>query len=51
MNLLHLCFVCGVATDTEVLPIWREVAQAPTKGAPLFIFNQYLWAGREVCRR
>ena len=32
-------------------PIWREVAQAPTKGASLSILNQYLWAGREVCRR
>ena len=51
MKLLHLRFVCGVATDAEVPPIWREVAQAPTKGASLSILNQYLWAGREVCRR
>ena len=40
-----------MATDTEVLPIWREVAQALTKGASFSILNQYLWAGREVCRR
>ena len=51
MNLLHLSFVWGVDMDAEVLPIWREVAQAPTKGAALSILNQYLWAGREVCRR
>ena len=51
MKILHLRFVCGVATDAEVLPIWREVAQAPTKGAALSILNQYLWARREVCRR
>ena len=51
MNLLHLRFVYGVATDTEVPPIWREVVQAPTKGASLSILNQYLWVGREVCRR
>ena len=49
MKLLHLRFVCGVATDAEVPPIWREVAHALTKGAALSILNQYLWAGREVC--
>ena len=26
MKLLHLRFVCGVATDAEVLPIWSKVA-------------------------
>ena len=51
MKLLHLRFVCGVATNAEVPPIWQEVAQAPTKGASLSILNQYLWAGREVCQR
>ena len=50
MKLLHLRFVCGVATDAEVPPIWREVVQAPTKGAALSILNQYLWAVTEVCR-
>ena len=49
MKLLHLRFVFGVATDAEVPPIWREVAQEPTKDATLSILNQYLWAGREVC--
>ena len=39
MKLLHLRFVCGVATDVEVPPIWREVAQAPTKGAALSILH------------
>ena len=48
MKLLHLRFVCGVAIDAEVPPIWHKVAQAPTKGAALSILNQYLWAGREV---
>ena len=42
VKLLHLRFVCGVATDAEVPPIWRKVAQAPTKGAVLSILNQYL---------
>ena len=51
MKLLYLRFVCGVATDAEVSPIWREVAQAPTKDASLSILNQYLWAGREMCWR
>ena len=51
MKLLRLRFVCGMAMDAEVPPIWREIAQAPTKGAALSILNQYLWAGREVCRR
>ena len=51
MKLLHLRFVSGVATNADILVIWREVAQAPTKGASLSILNQYLWAGREVCRR
>ena len=51
MKLLHLRFVCGVTTDAEVPVIWREVVQAPTKGASLSILNQYLWARREVCGR
>ena len=51
MKLLHLRFVCGVATDVEVPPIWQEVVQAPTKGASLSILNQYLWEGREVFRQ
>ena len=51
MMLLHLHFVCRVATHAEVPPIWREVAQAQTKGDALSILNQYLWAGRDVCRR
>ena len=48
MKLLHLRFVYGAATDAEVSLIWCEVEQAPTKGASLSIFNQYLWAGRLV---
>ena len=51
MKILHIRFVCGVATDAEVPVIWQEVAQAPTKGASLSILNQYLWAAREVFRR
>ena len=42
MKHIHICFVCRVATDAEVPPIWREVAQALMKGAALSILNQYL---------
>ena len=51
MKLLHLHFVCGVATYAEIPLICREVAQAPTKGTSFSILKKYLWAGREVCRR
>ena len=35
MKPLHLRFVCGVATDAEVPPIWQEFVQVPTKGTSL----------------
>ena len=51
LKLLHLRFICGVATDAEVPHIWLEVCQAPTKAVALAVLSQYLWARREVCRR
>ena len=51
LKLLRLQFICGVATDTKVPRIWLEVCRASTKAAALAVLSQYLWAGREVCRR
>ena len=31
--------------------IWLEVCRTPTKAAALAVLSQYLWEGREVCRR
>ena len=51
LKLIHLCFIYGVATDAKILWIWLEVCWAPTKAAALAVLSQYLWAGREVCRK
>ena len=51
LKLLHLRFICGVAMDAEIPRIWLEVCRAPTKAAALAVLSQYLWEGREVCRR
>ena len=51
MKLIHLRFICRVATNADIPRIWMEVCWAPTKAAGLAVLSQYLWAGREVCRR
>ena len=43
---LHLRFICGVGTATEIPRIWLEVCQAPTKAAAMSVLSQYLWTGR-----
>ena len=48
LKLMHLCFICGVATDAEIPRIWIEVCRAPTKAAALAVLSKYLWSGREV---
>ena len=42
---MHLCFVCGVATDAEVPAIWEEVVDAPTKQEGLAVLLQDLLNG------
>ena len=51
LKLLHLFCICGLATDADTHQIWMEVCRAPTKAAALAVLSQYLWAGREFCRR
>ena len=46
LNLLHLRFICGVATDTDIPQIWLEVCRAPTKATALAVLPQYLCKGR-----
>ena len=48
---LHLQFFCSIATDTEELDIWGEVAASPTNQEELAILSQYLLTGMESCQR
>ena len=43
--------VCGVATNAEVLEIWADIADAPTRQEGLATLVQYLMAGMQVFRR
>ena len=51
LKLLHLRFIYGVATDADIPWIWLEVCQVHTKASTPEVLSQYMWAGREVCRR
>ena len=48
LKLLHLRFICRLATDAEIPRICLEVCPEHTKVAALLVLYQYLWAGREV---
>ena len=48
---LHLRFVCGVATDAGIPPIWAEVQAASTKQSGFSLLSQYLLTGMGECRR
>ena len=51
LKLIHLRFICRVATNAKIPRIWIEVCWAPTKASALAVLFQYLWVGREVFRR
>ena len=51
LKLLHLRFICGLATDAEIPRIWIEVCRAPTKAATLVVLSKYRGDGRKVCWR
>ena len=45
LKLLHLRFLCGVSSDTDIPTIWSEVYASSSKQAGLAILVQYLMAG------
>ena len=47
---LHLRFVCRVATDLEVPPMWVKVTVSHSKQEGLEILSQYLFTGMESFR-
>ena len=48
---LHLRFICGVVSDTDIPPIWSEVHTALTKQVGLSLLSQYLLTCMWECRR
>ena len=51
MSLLHLRFVCGVAADVDLPPIWEPVARGRGKMDRLATLNQALMRGLSSCRQ
>ena len=49
--LLHLRFVCGVAGDSGLPPIWEEVARAKGRIEVIGTLNQTLLRGLPSCQR
>ena len=51
LKLLHLCFLCGVATDAKIPAIWTEVHTSSYKQAGLALLVQHLMLGMGIfCR-
>ena len=48
---LYLCFVCRVAGESDLPPIWEAVAQGQGKTEGLATLNQSLIRGLPSCRR
>ena len=51
LSLLHLRFVCRVAADVDLPPIWESVARGRGKMDGLATLNQALMRGLPSCRR
>ena len=51
LSLLHLHFVCGMAADVDLPPIWESVARGRGKMDGLATLNQALMKGLPSCRR
>ena len=51
LSLLHLRFVCGVAADVDLPPIWESVAWVRGKMDGLATLNQALMRGLPSCFR
>ena len=50
LSLLHLCVVCGVAGDSDLLPIWDAVVQGNGKTEGISTRNQALMRGLPSCQ-
>ena len=51
LSLLHLHFVCGVAGDSDLPPLWEAVVLGRGKTEGLATLNQALTRGLPSCRR
>ena len=51
LSLLHLRFVCGVAADVDLTPIWESVARGRGNTDGPATLNQALMRGLSSCRR
>ena len=50
LSLMHLRFVCGVAADVDLPPIWESVARGRGNMDGLATLNQALMRGLPSCR-